>query len=353
MSKREEISALLDEYRALGVAAQIDYEKFYLYSLITHSTAIEGSTVTEIENQLMFDEGISAKGRTMTEQLMNLDLKNAYEQAFLLAKQHQAITIDSLKSLSALILKNTGAVYNTIGGTFDSSKGDLRLVNVTAGAGGRSYLNYQKVPAYLQDFCEWLNARRNQLSEGTCAYDCYSLSFEVHLRLVTIHPWADGNGRMSRLLMNMLQMEHGLMPTKVLKEEKADYIQALVDSREQESPEPFISFMFDSFARYLKSEIEIYRKSIAAEIFTEDNPGGQKTGSPVDRKHTSGGQKTRDTIMSIMEEDGKISTQAIAQTLGINRSAVSKHIKILQDSGLVRHEGPAKGGQWIVENKKR
>ena len=46
-----------------------------MYSLITHSTVIEGSTVTEIENQLLFDEGISAKGRSVIEQLINLDLK--------------------------------------------------------------------------------------------------------------------------------------------------------------------------------------------------------------------------------------------------------------------------------------
>ena len=50
-----------------------------MYSLITHSTVIEGSTVTEI--QLLFDEGISAKGRSVIEQLMNLDLKAVYEQS--------------------------------------------------------------------------------------------------------------------------------------------------------------------------------------------------------------------------------------------------------------------------------
>ena len=50
-----------------------------MYSLITHSTVIEGSTVTEIENQLLFDEGISAKA--VIEQLMNLELKAVYEQS--------------------------------------------------------------------------------------------------------------------------------------------------------------------------------------------------------------------------------------------------------------------------------
>lgn len=65
-------------YIASGIEQQVDYEKFYLYSLITHSTAIEGSTVTEVENQLLFDEGIAAKGRSLNEQMMNIDLKNAY-----------------------------------------------------------------------------------------------------------------------------------------------------------------------------------------------------------------------------------------------------------------------------------
>ena len=62
------LTGLIDRFKQLGIDEQIDYNKFYLYSIITHSTAIEGSTVTEIENQLLFDEGISAKGRSMTEQ---------------------------------------------------------------------------------------------------------------------------------------------------------------------------------------------------------------------------------------------------------------------------------------------
>ena len=47
---------LLQQHKELGISEQIDYQKFYLYSIITHSTAIEGSTVTEVEAQLLFDE---------------------------------------------------------------------------------------------------------------------------------------------------------------------------------------------------------------------------------------------------------------------------------------------------------
>lgn len=87
-----ELEKVLQEYKQLGIQDQIDHKKFYLYSIITHSTAIEGSTVTEIENQLLFDEGITAKGKPMVEQLMNLDLKQAYEQS----RFGQANTIRSL-----------------------------------------------------------------------------------------------------------------------------------------------------------------------------------------------------------------------------------------------------------------
>ena len=65
-----QIMEALKVYLDSGVEDQVDYQKFYLYSIVTHSTAIEGSTVTEIENQLLFDEGIAAKGRSLTEQMM-------------------------------------------------------------------------------------------------------------------------------------------------------------------------------------------------------------------------------------------------------------------------------------------
>ncbi len=50
----------LSEYCQLGIPQQLDYSKFNLYSIITHSTVIEGSTVTEVKNQLLFDEGITS-----------------------------------------------------------------------------------------------------------------------------------------------------------------------------------------------------------------------------------------------------------------------------------------------------
>jgi len=334
MNASDQLIATLKEYKRLGIAEQIDYDKFYLYSLITHSTAIEGSTVTEIENQLLFDEGISAKGRTMQEQLMNLDLKKAYEQAIRMAKSHTEFSMEMLKGLSALVMKNTGNSYNTAQGSFDAAQGDLRLVNVTAGAGGKSYLNYTKVPSKLAAFCQEMNERRQALMDSKDLLEQYLLSFDAHLQLVTIHPWADGNGRMSRLIMNYIQFEFGLVPTKVKKEDKAEYIQALVDSREQDSTQPFREFMLREHLANLREEIKTFVQTA----------GGQKT-EKVDR---TGGQKTREAILDLIKNDEKITSTKMAESLGINRSAVSKHLKKMQDEGVIRREGPDKGGKWIV-----
>mgnify|MGYP003436810307 FL=1 len=250
----------LNEYLSLGINQQLDYDKFYLYSIITHSTAIEGSTVTEIENQLLFDEGISTN-KPMAEQLMNLDLKKAYEQSFIYAKSHADFSIELLCSLAALVMQNTGSTYKTIGGDFSSSKGDLRLLNVSAGRGGKSYLAWQKVPDRLQKFCDWLNAERKAVDKNDI-HKLYELSFEAHYHIVSIHPWADGNGRMSRLIMNMIQYEAGVIPSIVKKEKRAEYIQSLAQSQEKDDSKDFIDFMMNHHVDNLQKQIDEYKASM-------------------------------------------------------------------------------------------
>ena len=332
MTKKALLTALIEQYKQLGIDTQIDYEKFYLYSIITHSTAIEGSTVTEIENQLLFDEGITAKGKPLMEQMMNLDLKRAYEESIRLAKIHSDITIDILKALSHLVMQNTGSTYNTALGDFSSANGDLRLVNVTAGVGGRSYLSFQKVPARLQEFCDWLNMQRKRPMSLPERYD---LSFEAHYRLVTIHPWVDGNGRMARLLMNHIQFEFGLIPAKVLKEDKGDYINALIATREADDISVFLEFMTDEMAKTLSADIEAFLMSM--------DGGGEITRPIVGKK-----QKSREKILQLLKDNPNYSARKLAAVIGITPKAVEKHLAKLKAEGLIQREGPDKGGSWIV-----
>ena len=257
------IRPIYEEYKQLGIDQQIDYAKFYLYSIITHSTAIEGSTVTEVENRLLFDEGIGAQ-KPLIEQMMNLDLKAAYEQGLVYARQHTDYSVDLLCGLSALVMKNTGSEYSAMAGNFSAAKGELRLLNVSAGIGGRSYLSYQKVPSRTEAFCQWLNEERKLINPKEIE-KVYDLSFEAHYRLVEIHPWADGNGRMSRLVMNMIQYEFGVVPSIVKKEKRRQYITSLEQSEEAECSDKFKAFMLDHHCENLSNQIVEYRKSMEDE----------------------------------------------------------------------------------------
>ena len=331
------LEKLFTQYRKLGIDNQIDYDKFYLYSLITHSTAIEGSTITELENQIMFDHGISLKGKSIEEQSMNLDLKVAYEKAIEFAKHHKPFSIEMLIMLSALVMKNTGKEYKTALGDFSSARGELRLLNVTAGVGGRSYMNYSKVPAKLAEFCEQLNASRAKASQMSID-ELYSLTFDAHYQLVTIHPWADGNGRMARLVMNMLQFEFGLIPTKILSKDKEEYIKALVATREDEDLNIFRTFMTTMMEQNLLNEITTYLESI------DEVESREKTTKGREKP-----QKSREKIVALLSEDGKLSAVALAKKIGISAKSVEKHLANLKADGIIERIGPAKGGFWKVK----
>lgn len=326
-----ELEELVGRYRALGIDQQLDYDKFYLYSIITHSTAIEGSTITELENQIMFDNGIAIKGKSLIEQNMNLDLKAAYELALTFARNHTDITIQRLKELSALTMKNTGSEYHTALGDFSSANGDLRLLNVTAGIGGKSYMSFNKVPARLEDFCKALNEQRSK-AEAMNMQQLYDMSFDAHFNLVTIHPWADGNGRMARLVMNWLQFEYGIIPSRIFADDKEEYIKALVETRENEDLSIFRDFMTQTMIRHLTTDIDNFQKSIGEEI-------------PIVATKK---QKTEDRIVNLLRENPKHTTKTLAEAIGITTKGIEKQLSKLKSQDRIERIGSAKGGVWKV-----
>ncbi|MDO5395791.1 MAG: Fic family protein [Bacteroidales bacterium] len=335
---KTELEELVGRYRELCIDQQLDYDKFYLYSIITHSTAIEGSTITELENQIMFDNGIAIKGKSIVEQNMNLDLKAAYEHVLVYARSHTDITVDRLKELSALTMKNTGAEYHTALGDFSSANGDLRLLNVTAGVGGKSYMAFNKVPQKLKEFCDALNAARKN-SKAMTVQQLYELSFDAHYNLVTIHPWADGNGRMARLLMNWLQFEYGLIPSRIFSEDKEEYIKALVATRENGDLSIFRNFMNETMIAHLSHDIAIYTESIG-----ESDPIIRKPDTTAKPK------KTRDKIIDLLRQNPKLSATALAAEIGISAKGIQRQLANLKAEGILHRIGPDKGGQWQVND---
>lgn len=338
-----QIEETLKAYRASGVEEQVDYQKFYLYSIVTHSTAIEGSTVTEIENQLLFDEGIAAKGRSLTEQMMNVDLKDAYLYAFRVASENPTYTPQLLQQLSALVMRRTGSEYSTIAGHFDSSKGEFRLCNVSAGIGGRSYLAYNKVPRAVDDFCSWLNEEIDTADRENIAA-CYRLSFEAHFLLVTIHPWVDGNGRTTRLVMNMIQRQLGLIPSIVRKEDKGEYIQSLVDSRENDDSIIAQDVMLRHHIANLNRRVLQFQENDTVNAKCDTVNDTANSNNDI----VTGLKKTLQKVYTAILNNPEITHSEIMETLHISESTAKRATRDLKKLGYIAREGSDKTGKWVI-----
>ena len=332
------LKEVIDKYNSLGINQQLDYDKFYLYSIITHSTAIEGSTVTEVEARLLFDEGITSSKRTITEQMMNLDLKNAYEKSFEYAKNHEKLTVEMLCKLSSILMQNTGTEYNTIAGSFSSAKGELRLVNVSAGRGGKSYLAWQKVPDRLQKTCDYLNRRRSEIDKNNIE-EIYKLSFEAHYLLVSIHPWADGNGRMSRLVMNMIQKEFDVIPSIVKKENRVEYIQSLASRQVKDDMQDFMDFMMNHHIQNLLQQINEYSESLADDTLNDKNDTLNDTLKLSPKEIT---------VLEIIKSNLTVTTAQIVEQTGFSRPTVMRAIKNLKENKILERVDSKKTGSWKV-----
>jgi len=344
---QEIIRTLIAEHDRLAITQQIDYEKFYLYSIIAHSTAIEGSTVTEVEAQLLFDEGITSSKRSINEQLMNLDLKEAYDFGMKWIKTHPQTTTESLIALSAKVMARTGSEYNCMAGSFSSAKGELRKLNVTAGFGGKSYMSYLKVPSKLETFCKELNIKRKNVDKNDVA-SIYELSFWAHYELVTIHPWVDGNGRMSRLLMNLIQFEFGVLPSKVLSSDKAEYIQALVDSRENDDSEIFINAMAQHHINHLKQDIENFKKSVLDDDVQKKCPEENVQKKKCPKENVQKKLSERQLLIMQMIISENLTLDEMSKRLEVSSKTIQRDLDKLKNEGLIIRDGGRTYGQWKV-----
>ena len=219
--------------------------------------------------------------------------------------------------------------------SFDASKGELRKLNVTAGAGGRSYMNWMKVPMKLKVFCEELNKRRKEI-DTTDELSIYELSFWAHYHLVTIHPWADGNGRISRLLMNLLQMEYDVLPTKVYKEDKAEYIQALIDTREAEDTEFFINGMAKLHCEHLQQDIDRFLLSTSEEM-VDKTTIQQEMVDKWSIKPTLAGKLA--DIIAFMADKEEIRTEQLVTQLGLTETTAKRYLRQLTEFGYLEAHG--------------
>lgn len=244
---------LLKEYQALNLSQNIGYDKFSHYSITHHSTSLEGSTLTEIETNLLLDEGLTPKGKPLEHSLMTTDHANALQFVIENAKQKKEIDVAFIQSINAKTMTKTGKTYQTVFGELDSTKGVFRKGNVVAGS--RYFPNFDKVESLTKKLADSINSKIKTTSETK---EQLNLAFDAHFDLVSVHPFYDGNGRASRLLMNYILSYYNLPMAIVFKEDKSEYIEALEKSRNEESVIPFRNFMTEQYCKFLAQEINNY-----------------------------------------------------------------------------------------------
>lgn len=249
-----ELKKYREEYLNLKLDENINYSTFSMISIVWNSTKIEGCSLDENDTRLLLDKNITAKGKPLSDHLM---VKDHYE-AFQFIKQEAAgkrkITPDFLKEVAFLVMKNTGGINRTAMGEFDTAKGDYRLAQVYVDK--KYFPDFKKVTQLVNELCKEVNDRIDSV-EGN---DIVKLAADIHYNLVNIHPWGDGNGRVSRLMMNYIQLYRNEPLIKIFTEDRAEYINALNDTEEKNNPEIFREFIASQQLKFFKSEIEKFKK---------------------------------------------------------------------------------------------
>lgn len=249
----DELIKIRDKYLALTLD-MIDFNKFNQFAIVHHSNSIEGSTLTLEETYLLLNDGLTPANKPSVHTLMAIDHLNALKYMHELAESKKPLTLANTQHLSSLILKNTGGPISMMGGEFDSSKGEFRKGTVRAG--DTTFVNYLKVDKLVKELVDHINKNINTKDFE----QINKLAFDAHFQMVSIHPFADGNGRISRLLMNYVQMYQKQPLSIVFSQDKAQYIDALQKTRKKEDINIFHQFMFSQTKKHLIKEISNFQK---------------------------------------------------------------------------------------------
>jgi Fic family protein len=189
----------------LAPEADEAYQERFLYDSIYHSNAIEGNRLTREEVERLFAHNEVIEGKSFSDHVAIL----GYRDATLLGQRYihnnTRITEHEIKKLHATMLIDQQEVA-----------GEYRNYNLMIH--GHRPTSYEKVPYKMLQLCD---ARPSQ-----DAHPIESIAF-FHLRLEKIHPFGDGNGRVGRLIINIMLEQLGYPPVIVTLDDRKTYYEAL------------------------------------------------------------------------------------------------------------------------------
>ncbi len=246
--------AAFDSHRPLPPALVANLDDWFRVELTYGSNAIEGNTLTRSETALVVEKGLTVRGKSLREHLEAVNHAEALDYVAALARERERpITRHEIMSLHSLIL----------GKIDDENAGRFRTIQVRIAGSEVALPGPLHVPPMMDDFIAWLNAPH---SEHPARY-----AADAHLRFVTIHPFVDGNGRLGRLLMNLILMRGGYPPALVRKEDREEYISSLERVQMAGVMDPY----YRVICRAVERSLDIYLRAVEPEATAQQPHAAQ------------------------------------------------------------------------------
>lgn len=201
---------LLDTHRPLPSFIVEKIKENLAFEWTYNSNAIEGNTITLRETQLILQEGITVKGKSLREHFETFNHDKAINYLYQLVDSGYKIREIDILNLHGIVLNNIEEHF----------AGRIRTGGVRINGANFIPPNANKVSDLFDDLIKYVNENPDHL-------DTISLATVFHHRFVWIHPFFDGNGRTVRLAMNLILMRAGFPPAIILKTDRKKYYEAL------------------------------------------------------------------------------------------------------------------------------
>ena len=202
--------AVLQQSRPLPAIALRKIKESLTIEWTYNSNSIEGNTLTLRETQMVLQEGITVKGKSLREHFEAKNHEKAIDYLYTLVDQKYTLRSIDILSLHGLVLRMIE----------DDFAGRIRNGGVRITGANFVPPNANKVSDLLDELIDFINTNPLQLND-------LELATVFHHKLVWIHPFFDGNGRTVRLAMNLLLMRKGFPPAIILKNDRKKYYEAL------------------------------------------------------------------------------------------------------------------------------
>lgn len=236
---------LLNNYRPISGSIVKKLKEQFEIEMTYNSNAIEGNSLSLKETYLVITEGITIKGKPLKDHLEAKDHKEALDFLYELIDKDKKITVSEylIRQLHQLVVSKS---HSDIAGKY-------REGNVIITGSQHTPPEGFQVPHEMRKLISWLNKNQKR-------HNVVELAALLHHKLVYIHPFADGNGRMSRLVMNVLIMKAGYPLAIILRNDRKRYYRVLSEADSGEYA-PLCEFVAQAVIRTLNIYLKILTPS--------------------------------------------------------------------------------------------